>query len=62
VVAAVVGIAMWNLLRRALSVFRKPGSSSCGSCNSCPTSEEESLPLVELKNPLAAEPPPTHRD
>ena len=61
-VVAVVGVASWHLVRRALAVFRKPGSSSCGSCNSCPTSEEKSLPLVELQNPPAAALPPTHRD
>jgi hypothetical protein len=51
VVVAVVGVAIWHLLRRALAVFRKPGSSSCGSCTSCPEPEEKRLPLVELRDP-----------
>ncbi len=60
---AVVGVAIWHLLRRALAVLRAPGRNACGSCTSCPEPEEKRLPLVELQNPLAVSPPPpTHRD
>ena len=48
VVAAVVGVAVWHLLRRALAMLRAPGSSSCGSCSSCPSPDEKRLPIVEL--------------
>jgi hypothetical protein len=50
VVLAVVGVAMWHLVRRAQAVLRSPGNSSCGSCTSCPPPDEKRLPLVELRD------------
>jgi hypothetical protein len=50
VVLIVVGVAVWNLVRRALAVIRSPSNSSCGSCTSCPPPDEKRLPLVELRD------------
>ena len=50
VVAAVVGVAIGHLVRRALTVLRAPGSSSCNSCTSCSDTKAKQVPLVELRD------------
>lgn len=58
VVALVVGIAVWHLLRRGLAVWRSAGHVSCGGCSSCAGPEENQVKIRKLHE-LKATPPRT---
>jgi hypothetical protein len=48
VVAMVVGIAIWHLVRRGLAVLHAPGRNSCGGSSSCADPDEKQVKPVEL--------------